>query len=199
MPEYEPDDFSLSLSFSSLPILHSWELFQLNARGLMAICFLQPLWPPRTPQMDPILGVHWNYPSCPLPIPTEKDSSPLMPHGNQVIEGTFFIYSELMSELVTDKLKSWLIFLSWWCAIRTEQHLESLLLFFLNLHLATNRKGYNTFCISFYILNTSRKLGIHACGSLNQDSRRFCYYIVILYGIYKEIQNAMVFSATKGG
>lgn len=90
MPEYEPDDFSLSLSFSSLLILYCWELFQLIAWGPMTICFLQLLWPPRTPQMDPILGVHWNHPSCPLPVLTEKNCSPLSPHGNQVTEGTFF-------------------------------------------------------------------------------------------------------------
>lgn len=77
-PEYEPDDFSLFVSDLSLPILSSWERLQLIARGLRAICLIQPHWPPRTPQMDSILGVHWNDPSCPLPMPTEKASSPLM-------------------------------------------------------------------------------------------------------------------------
>lgn len=103
--------FCLSLSppLSSLPFFSTREMVQPIARGLRAICFLQPLWPPRTPQMDAILGVHWSHPSCPVLLPTEKGL--LAPHasssytlGSQLIEGTFFICGELMGELVTGKV-----------------------------------------------------------------------------------------------
>lgn len=41
---------------------------------------------PGRPQMDPILGVHWNHPSCPVPLLTERSSllsmpPPLKPEG----------------------------------------------------------------------------------------------------------------------
>lgn len=103
---------------------------------------------PGRPQMDPILGVHWNHPSCPVPLPTERCSLLCM-------------LPPLKPEWV------YIFYLRWadgWAGHRHTQILASFLqlmichtdratsrkpiAFFAKMQPATMRKDFNKYCIS---------------------------------------------------
>ncbi len=130
MPESEPADFSLS---DSLSLISSLPFFPGNAPANRQGPEGHLLPPATLASQDAPDGSHsgCSLKSSQLPSSSAHRKGLLAPHafssytlGSQLIEGTFFICGELMGELVTDKLKSWLLLFSWWYATQTGQCLE---------------------------------------------------------------------------